>query len=107
MVRHALFQLVFSSSPQGATRRPCRVHRCSVAVSVIVIFSIPSLFSDLGQCKCRAIRLDLHRTRRVSRWLRQQTVPAKSKDGRQMVTGAKCRRPSTLVGKVSKALTLS
>jgi hypothetical protein len=46
-VRRALFQLAFSSSTHGATRRPYRVHSSSVAVLVIVIFSISSFFLSL------------------------------------------------------------
>src|ERR1700688_209178 len=77
--RCSLLQLAFSSLTHGATRRPCRVHLSSVTVLVIVIFSIPSFSSVLGQCKCGARRLDPQQTRYISKYLNQQAVSRRSK----------------------------
>jgi len=45
-LRYALFQFVLSSLTQGSTKRPCRTHRISAGVWVMVIFNtFPSLVS--------------------------------------------------------------
>jgi hypothetical protein len=77
--RCAFLQLVFNSVTQGATRRPCKVHRSTASVLVIVIFSISSFSPIQSQCKCRARGFDIRRARSISRCLSQQPVGVKSK----------------------------
>jgi len=38
-LRYAFFQFVLSSLTHGSTKRPCRTHRISAGVLVMVIFS--------------------------------------------------------------------
>ena len=52
-VRATLLQIDLSSLTQGPNRRPCKTHRISVGVSVMVIFStFPSLASASDATAC-------------------------------------------------------
>jgi len=52
-VRATLLQIDLSSLTQGPNRRPCKTHRTSVGVSVMVIFStFPSLASASDATAC-------------------------------------------------------
>src|ERR1700676_3613534 len=48
-LRYAFFQFVLSSLTHGSTKRPCRTHRISAGVLVMVIFSTFSLFGPRSE----------------------------------------------------------
>ena len=53
-LRYAFFQFVLSSLTQGSTKRPCRTHRISAGVWVMVILNtFPSLVSHSDATACR------------------------------------------------------
>ena len=69
-LRYAFFQFVLSSLTQGSTKRPCRTHRISAGVWVMVIFNtFPSLVSAFRR-NC----LPKSETRRAAIFCRTATV---------------------------------
>ena len=53
-LRYAFFQFVLSSLTHGSTKRPCRTHRISAGVWVMVIFNtFPLLFPHSDATACR------------------------------------------------------
>src|SRR6202035_1854503 len=48
-LRYAFFQFVLSSLTHGSTKRPCRTHRISAGVFVMVIFSTFSPFGPRSE----------------------------------------------------------